>query len=84
MAPVAINRRPGDAAVVAFAAEIAFDDLDHVDVVGALSHFKNGRMADFALEPDSMKPVGENDRRHSGFFGIMIKRDVAIFGLGDR
>lgn len=84
MTPVAVNRRPSDAAVVAFAAEVAFDDLDHVDIVGALSHFKNGRMANFAFEPDSVKPVGKNDRRHSSLFGVVIKRDVAVFGFGDR
>ncbi len=84
MAPVAENRRPGDSAVVAFSTEIALDDLDHVDIVGSLPHFKNCGMADFALESDSMKPMWKNDRRHSGFFGVAIEGKVTVFGFGNR
>lgn len=84
MAPVAVYWRPGDAAVVTFSAKFALNDFNHINIIGTLSHFKNGRMANFAFEPNSMKPVRENDRRHSSFFGIVIKRDIAVFGLGNR
>ena len=84
MAPVTVNRGPGDAAVMTFSAEVALNDLDHINVVCALPHLKNGWMADFAFEPDSMKPVGKNDRRHSGLFGIAIHGNITVFGLGNR
>jgi len=84
MTPVAVNRWPSDAAVVTLSAKVAFDDLDHVNIVGSLSHFKNGGVTDFAFEPDSMEPMREDNRRHSGLFGIVVQRDIAVFGLGYR
>jgi len=82
--PIAVDRGPGDAAVMTLSAEVAFDDFDHIDIVGSLSHLENRGMTDLAFESDSMKPVGENDGRHSGLLGVVVQGDVAVFGLGNR
>jgi len=81
MTPVAVNGWPGDTTVMALPAEIALDDLDHVDIVRSLTHLKDGGMTNFALKPDSVEPVRKNNRRHSGLFSIMIQGDVAVFGF---
>jgi len=81
MATIAINRRPGDTAIMAFAAKVTLDDLDHIDIIGALSHFEDSGVTDFAFKSDTMKPMREHNGGHPGLFGVMIQGDVAVFGL---
>src|SRR3990172_11815643 len=78
MAPVTVERRPRDAAVVALAAVLALDDLDHRDLVGARLHDEDVLVADLALKADAVEPVGKHDRGHLGLFGFAVHDDVAV------
>jgi hypothetical protein len=81
MTPVAVNGRPSDATVMAFAAEITLNDLNHVDIVCSLTHFKDRGVANFAFKPDSMEPVRKNNGGHPRFFSVMIQGNVTVLGF---
>jgi hypothetical protein len=71
---------PGDLAVVTCAAKLALSDCIHRDLICAYLHLKNGRVAGIALEPDPVKPVRKNGRRHPSFTTRSLKNDVALDG----
>jgi len=78
MAARALDRFPGDRAIMALAAELAADDLVHVNVVRAGAHFKDGGMTHLAFELNTVIPVRENDRRHPTLLGFAVQHHVAI------
>src|SRR5574341_506855 len=79
VAQVAAFRAPGDVAVVAHAAEPAFDDIAHAHVVRARAHLESQfLMAHLAAEPDAVEPVREHDRAHAALVGIAVEQYVAI------
>jgi hypothetical protein len=82
MAPVTIEGSPGNSTIVAFAAKLPFNDLDHADLIGTGPHHENIRMADLTLKPDAMKPVGKDHGGHLGLLGLPIHDDIPILGLG--
>ncbi|HEY3327124.1 MAG TPA: hypothetical protein VGK14_08110 [Novimethylophilus sp.] len=85
MAQIAVFDRPGNFAVMAGPAELAIDDLDHVDFIAAgLELEAQVGMADLAAETNPMEPVRENSRAHTGFIGIVVDDDIPIFGIGRR
>jgi len=81
MAQITVLNRPGDVAVVAGAAILAIDDLQHIYLVSAGPEFETQiRVADLAAEPDAMKPVREHDRPHTGLVRIIVHYYVTEFG----
>jgi len=80
MAEIAVLDSPRHPVVVAHAAEPAFGQVFHAHVVGSRAHFEAElMMAHLTTEPDSVKPVRENDGPDVGGLRIAVQRDVAIF-----
>src|SRR5574341_2397449 len=77
-AAVAVQGSPRNSAVVALAAILALDDFDHGDLIGPGFHDKDVVVANLALEPDAVKPVREDHRRHFGLLGLAVHHDVAV------
>jgi hypothetical protein len=82
MAAVTVEWGPGGFAVVAFATKLSLDDLDHADLIGPGPHDKDIRMANFALKPDTMKPVREDYGWHLGLLGLPVHDNISVLGLG--
>jgi hypothetical protein len=82
MAAVTVERGPGSFTVVAFAAKLPLDDLNHADFIGSGPHDKDIRMANFALKPNAMKPVREDHGGHLGLFGLPVHDDIPVLSLG--
>jgi len=64
-----------------FPAIFSLDNLLHIDVIRTLAHDKYLFMADLALEPDPVEPMGEYDGGHSGLFRVSVQCKIGIFRL---
>jgi hypothetical protein len=67
---------------MAFTTILPLDDLDHANLIGTGPHHEDIRVADLALKPDPMKPVGENHRGHLGLLSLPVHDNIPILGLG--
>jgi hypothetical protein len=83
MAPITVERSPGDPAIVAFPAILPLDDLDHRDLIGTGLHREDIRVADLAFKSDAMKPVGKDHGGHLGFLCLPVHDDITVLGTGD-
>ncbi len=67
---------------MAHAAEFAFDDACHRDIVTARPHFKpEFVVADLAAKPDAVKPVWKYHWTHAFGLGVFVQDHIAILGV---
>jgi len=79
MTKIAIFDRPGHFPVMAGAAVFAVDYLEHIDFISARLKLESEvRVADFASEADTMKPVWKNYRAHPRGFRIIVDQYIAV------
>ena len=82
MTKIAIFDRPGHFPVMAGAAVFAVDYLQHIDFISARFKLESEvRVADFASEADTMKPVWKDDRAHSRGFRIIIDQYITVLRI---
>jgi len=82
MAPVTVEGGPGNSTIVALATILPLDDLDHTDLIGPGPHHEDIWVADLALKPDAMKPVGEDHGWHLRLLGLPVHDNISILGPG--
>lgn len=63
-------------------AVLAIDNLEHIDLIAAGLHFEAEiSVAYLASESNSMEPVWEHYRPHSGRIGIVVNDNVTVLSI---